>query len=281
MPPHCLTRIAVVVMAIAVASPASAGDADWEISEVLLSDGGDTAVRFVEIRNLPGGCLAPTSKLEVYDAAGNALDAVSAVTLATCFSGPTYFVFATSDAAARFGITADRVITPTLPSGGGQVCIATTNQRLDCVRWGNVTASVVDFFGPADETTATTPPDGASLSRVDTTNVVENDWAILQPTPRGPNDGSPWSPPDAGPSPDAAVMPDAAALVDANPADAAVRVDARSRADASSQRFLDLNPVGGASCDCRSGLGGGGVLLLFAVLAGVVVRRRSQRYVRC
>ena len=85
-----------------------------------------------------------------------------------------------------------------------------------------------------------------------------------------PNDGAPWDPADAGvdgPRPDAGV--------DAQVLDAA-RVDAAGDAAAAdgNQRFLDLDPVGGAACGCGAGAGPDGLALVGLVVAGLARRRR-------
>jgi hypothetical protein len=275
--------------ALLPASWAWAGVQDWQVSEVVSAVAGDPRIRYIELENPIGGCMFPSTRIEIYDAGGGPLGAVAPAATTTCFGPNTFYLLATSDAVAFFGTTADHQIVPVIPRDAGQVCFASSTTRYDCVRWGAITQPVYDFYGGADATTAITPPDGQSLSRIDTTHVVAADWSILSPTPRGPNDGTPWTPPDAGITPDAAVVdaavsdagldagitPDAAGPADAAPA------DARERADARNTRFLDLDPVGGAACGCRVGgrnrLAPHLPMAALALLCLVALRRRRRR----
>lgn len=251
---------------------AKAGIEAWEMNEVVTSAGGDGAVRYLELANLVGGCLFPTSRVVVYDGAGQVVGSAALVTQATCYGAPTYYLLATSAAVTRFGVAADRQIVPPLPADAGQACFVSSQTRYDCVRWGPVSTALEDFFGIGDDSSAQAAPDGQSLARTDHTNVVSADWSLLSPTPRGPNDGTPWTPPDAGPTPDAAPPADAGPDAGARP-DAAIIPDARPVGDASDQRYLDLDPGGGALCSCRTGGGAPAVLLLLAAIA-LVGRRR-------
>jgi len=141
------------------------------------------------------------------------------------------------------------------------------------VRWGAIATPVHDLFGDTDDTSAPAPPGGIALARVQEVHVVEVDWRTETPTPRGPNDGTPWDPADAGldaaPT-DAAID---APLIDAARSDAAR--DARDL-DAS-QLFLELDPAGGAGCGCSGGgpVAPGSAGLGLAVLALVRRRRRA------
>ncbi len=252
---------------------AKAGIEDWELNEVVTSAGGDGAVRYLELANLAGGCLFPTSQVVVYDGAGQVVGTTALVSQTTCYGAPTYFLLATSAAVTWFGITADRQVVPALPSAAGQACFVSSQTRYDCVRWGPITTAVEDFFGVGDATSAQAPPDGQSLSRTDHTNIVSADWSVLSPTPRGPNDGTPWTPPDAGPTPDAGAPADAGPDAGPRP-DAAVIPDARPVGDASDQRYLDLDPAGGALCSCRTGAGGTASVLLLLGAIALVGRRR-------
>jgi hypothetical protein len=249
-----------------------AGVEDWQLSEVHPQSNGNTQLRFVELVNLEGGCLFPTSTLALYDGDGALVDITSLASVTTCYAAPTYLLLATSEAASYFGVAKDQVLSAELPSSG-QLCFASSSTRYDCVRWGNVATPLVDLFGATDTTVASAPTDGLSLSRTQTTHVVFDDWVTDTPTPRAPNDGSAWIPPDAGP------LPDAAPLVDAGPpSDAARRSDAGppadARPDAQNTRYLDLDAVGGANCGCQSSKGQGAGSCLLCVLALLGLRRR-------
>jgi MYXO-CTERM domain-containing protein len=245
---------------------------DWEVNEIVTSGGGDVQARYVELRNLVGGCMFPTSRIEVYDANGAGIGSAAPFAVTTCFGPDTYFLFATSAAQAQFATDADFAVVPSLPVGSGQVCFVSSLTRYDCVRWGSIVTPVEDFFGAGDFTTATPPPDDFALSRISATHVISIDWDVLEPTPRGPNDGTPWTPPDAGPSPDAG--PDAGPTLDAGPRpDARLLIDSAPLPDSTNTRFLDLDAGGGATCSTGSEPGGAALVLL-ALLA--LARRRTQ-----
>jgi hypothetical protein len=268
--------IAGVVLAYLGTGEARGDIHDWEVNEVLVSAGGDASVRFVELANPVGGCLFPSSRVVVYDGAGGVLGSVTMVTQTTCYGPDTYYLLATSAAVAAYGVAADKTMAPVLPAGAAQVCFVSSTSRYDCVRWGSLATPLADFFGPGDTSVATSPPDSQALARTGRTHVVMDDWQILSPTPRGPNDGSPWSPPDAGPTPDAGPPPDAGPDAGPRP-DAAMLPDARPTADASPQRYLDVDPGGGATCSCRGGAdGGGSALLILGALWLAITRRRGR-----
>ncbi len=256
---------------------AGAGIEDWEVNEVVTQVGGDVQIRYIELRNLPGGCMFPTTRIVAYDAAGQNVGSINPVVGTTCWGPDTYMLFATTAAQTSFDTGADRSIVPALPVDAGQVCFTSSATRYDCVRWGTIATPVHDFFGASDDSTVAAPASGTALARIATTHVIADDWVGLAPTPRGPNDGTPWSPPDAGPVPDAG--PDAGVPIDAAPTpDAFIFPDAGQRLDARSDRYLDLTPRG-AGCGC-SGSGGGGrgslALLLVALVAALrpATRRR-------
>ena len=197
----------------------------------------------------------------------------SPVAATTCYDPGTILLFATAGAQQLFGVSADEMMLPPLPTDAGQVCFTSSTTRYDCVRWGAITEPVTDFFGAGDTTAAAAPPMNQALLRIATTPVVADDWIVSGPTPGAPNDDPPWMLPDAGPTPDAGID---AGATDAGPApDARPPIDARVRPDARDY-YLDLEARGGAGCSCRSGNpadAGGLVLVLLA--AALTVGRRS------
>ena len=253
---------------------AVAGIEDWEVNEVHLQSQSDTQIRFVELVNLPGGCLFPSTSLHLYAPDGSLLDIIPLAQVTTCYAAPTYFLVATSEASAHFGVVSDFGQLTELPSSG-QLCFASSTTLYDCVRWGSVTAPLADLFGSTDFSVAPEPLDNFSLARVQTTHVVVDDWSEISPSPRAPNDGSTWIPPDAGP------LPDASPVFDAGPfADAARRTDAGgtdAKIDARNTRYLDLDAVGGGDCGCQhtgaAGSLGYGILIALALM----LRRRRSR----
>lgn len=256
------------------------GVSAFRLSEVVTaSPTADPAARYIELEAFGDGCLFPSTVVRVYDAAGGFVADAMPFASTTCFSNGTYLLFATPAAQTVFMTTADAAIVPALPEAAGQLCLVSSTTRYDCVRWGPITTPVHDLFAPNDDTSAGAPPGGYALARVADVNVVASDWRIETPTPRAPNNGMPWDPGDAGvdaTSLDAAPMDggggeDAAMATDATPSVDAARVDANDR-------FLDLDPRGGAVCGC--GAAGGldtGALALVVTLALVARPRRGQR----
>jgi hypothetical protein len=266
-----------LALALVLVGPriARAGVEDWEINEIHLQSQSDTQLRFVELVNLQGGCLFPSSTLHLYGGDGSLLDIVSLAQVTTCYGAPTYLLLATPEASAFFAVGSDFQQLSELPSSG-QLCFNSSATHYDCVRWGTVTTAVTDLFGSTDTSVVAAPQDGASLARIQSTHIVSDDWISDAPTPRAPNDGSPWTPPDAGPSPDAAPLLDAGPL-----ADAAMRSDAMVPADAEpdarNTRYLDLDAVGG-DCGCsESGNTGTLAPLLLLLFCYWRTRRRSAR----
>ena len=263
-----------------LASPAFAAVGDWRLNEVVASaPNGDTAARYVELYTPADACWFPSTRLDAYDAGGLPLGSIAPFAQTTCFAADTYLVLGTTAAGAAFGFTPDVTMAPALPPAAGQLCFASSTTNYDCVRWGAITSPVHDFLGASDDTSAPSIPPGIALARTQVTHVVVDDWTLESPTPRGPNDGSPWMPPDAGVLPDAAVD---AAIADASPPDAIVDArppsDAGPVIDAQNHEYLDLDPGGGA-CACRGGGGAGGAIPI-AIIILFVVRPADSRLTR-
>lgn len=269
----------------------SGGIEDWQLSEVLTSVGGDTRIRYVELYNDVGGCFFASSRVVVYDVDGQSIGSTPVAITTTCYEPGSYFLLATPEANAALGMSADHLGLPALPVDIAQVCFTSTSTRYDCVRWGAVNTPVTDLLGSADLSSTTPALDNESIARISTTHVIVDDWAGRLPTPGGDNDGVVWMPPDAGPTPDAGPAPDAGPTgPDAGPFDAdagstnrdagPTAIDART-ADARNQRYLDLDPAGGATCGCRVGRRpeprGLGLGLVCALGASLLLRRRGQR----
>ncbi len=261
-----------LVCLVAGAHFAHAGVADWELSEVHLSSDGDANLRYVELANEAGGCLFPTSTLDLYDAAGVLLDTQSLSVITVCHGAPTYLLLATQQAASYFGVDRDGNLSSPLPAAG-QLCFSSSQTNYDCFRWGTLTDPVPDLFNATDTSAIAASADGFSMVRTDRTHVVAADWEEALPTPRQPNDGTAWIPPDAGIVYDAGVPPDAGPQPDA-----AQRSDAGPRPDARigvrEPDYLDLDTTGGASCGCQTQNRNRWWSLLFGLLLLPLRRRR-------
>lgn len=184
---------------MAVFSLVVAGVAVFRLSEVVTaSPTADPAARYIELEVFGDGCLFPTTVLRAYDGDGAALGEVAPFASTTCFSTGTYLLFATPAAQAAYMTAADGAAVPQLPVAAGQVCLVSSTTRYDCVRWGVITTPIHDLFGPDDDTSAGAPPGGFAVARVANFNVIEADWRVETPTPRAPNDGTPWQPGDGG-----------------------------------------------------------------------------------
>jgi hypothetical protein len=262
--------------------PAFAGVEAWRVNEVV-SEPGQPTLRYVELYAPPSGapdnCFFSTTRLEVLDAAGVVVGTVTPFPATTCYGGDTYFLFATSEAAAAFGVDADASLSVVPAPVAGQVCLRSGAIRYDCARWGAVSVAVVDQENPADMSSAPSIPAGLALTRIADTSVVSADFDIGARTPRGPNDGTPWFPPDAGPPPpDAAPAPDAPPPADAAPPPAfdATPIDFTDARE-SPPVFLDAEP-GGGGCSVGHRAGGGTAMLV--LLALVCLMLRSVRHGR-
>ena len=247
-------RLAIVVAAgLAWTRPARAELADVRISEVSPGADGDPNTAFVELA-IPasGACLFPTTRLELFAADGTGLGASALVDTATCLGGPAWLLLTSPDGATHWGVGRDGGLTLALPRAAGQLCLVSTATRYDCVRWGPVTAVIPDFDSSTDMTSAAPLAFDSGLARNGDTGVVADDFALAAPTPRAPNDGSIFIPPDASLLPDAPPPPDAspfdaAPLPDAAPLLDATRPDARTNPP-----WLLADPgVGGCSISHR------------------------------
>jgi MYXO-CTERM domain-containing protein len=289
-----VTTIARSVLAIFLAWPtaALAAIADFRVSEVFPGTAGNPAVRFIELsvpEGTAGNCLFPTTRIEIFDSKGELLGALAPFAATVCYAAGSFFLLATPEAAAFFGVERDSRLDVPLPREGGQVCFASSQTRYDCARWGPVAEEdALRFLRNTDDATASPPiPEDIALARTGDTGVAAADFQLQSPTPRQPNDGTVWIPPDAGELPDGGGDGDADGGDDvdaAPPADAPLpdapdfrRPDARPivRVDASffDPAFLDADPGGGAACGCRAGRGAPPLWILLAGLALLLLRR--------
>jgi hypothetical protein len=275
----------VAALCLLVPGLARAGVEDWRVNEVFPGAGGTSDFRFVELYAPPSdfadNCLFPTSRVEVFGPDGTFLGAAALATATRCFDGDTYFLLAPAGAAAHFGVDRDATLNLLVPAEAGQLCFASSTTRYDCARWGAITGPVADLYDPDDGSSAASIPDGVALARTQVTGVVADDFVLQDPSPRQPNDGSAWFPPDAGPLADAAATPDAERSDARDLPDAPPREHPDARAEDPGWFLAD--PGGGAVCTCRLGGRGGRERpgLLF-VLVGLALPRilRSRRRMR-
>jgi len=262
---------------------AHAALADFRVSEVFAGTAAAPTAQFIELHvpaGTAGNCLFPTTRVEIFDGAGTLIGAVAPFSGTECFAAGTFFLLANPEAAALFGVDRDARLDVSIPRNAGQVCLASSQTRYDCARWGAVT-DAVRYLRNTDDASATPPiPAGVALARVGDSGIVSSDFVLQSPTPRQPNDGTVWIPPDGGsePEPDAAVaLPDAATVPDATDFS---RPDAppipRPDGNFSNPDFLSADPGGGAAFGCSTGLPGAHPLgLLVALAVALFLFRRA------
>jgi uncharacterized protein (TIGR03382 family) len=275
---HCARDSAVTLRCALVLEILVAGVSAFRLSEVVTaSPTGDPAARYIELEAIGDGCLFPSTVVRTYDAAGGFVADTMPFANTTCFTDGAFLVFATPAAQTTYMTTADAALVPAIPLAAGQLCLVSSTTRYDCVRWGAITMPVHDLFAPNDDTSAGAPPGGFALARIADVNVVSADWRIETPTPRAPNNGMPWDPGDAGidaappdASDDGGLDPDATPPIDAPFTVDAAHVDANDR-------FLDLDPRGGAVCGCGASGGPGTAALALALVALLSVPRGAGR----
>jgi hypothetical protein len=255
-----------------VAGRARAGVEAWRVNEV------GAEPRFVELYAPPSAsadnCFFPTTSLEIFDGAGVVQHTLRPFHGTTCYQGDFYFVFAPTGG--------DSPLPYPLDPAGGQVCFGSSGIRYDCVRWGAISVAISDQDAPGDASAAPALVAGTALARVGDTGVVGDDFVLQEPTPRGPNDGGVWTPPDAGPPPpDAAPVPDATPVPDAGPDARVLPIVPDARAEP--PVFLNAEP-GGGGCGCAvagrgSRANGAAAAWLLAALGGLglAYQRRHQR----
>ena len=269
------------MVALAGAPTAHAALADFRVSEVFAGSAAAPTAQFIEIHvpaNTVANCLFPTTRIEIFDGAGTLIGAIAPFSGTECYAAGTFFLFANPEATALFGVERDARLDVAIPRAAGQVCLASSQTRYDCARWGTIT-NAVRYLRNTDDATAAPPiPAGVALARVADMATVATDFLLQSPTPRQPNDGTVWIPPDGGvvdPEPDAAV-PDAT-VPDAR--DDFTRPDAppipRPDGNFTNPDFLSADPGGGAALSCSAGGGFSSWLLVLGLIA--VIRALDTR----
>jgi hypothetical protein len=179
------------------------------VDEVLISQGGNTAVQFIELDD-PGLEPFPSNPygVEIYNAAGTKLG--NTVQLTVAANTQRLFI---ATAAADPGSTRDGTLPATLPADG-QACFVRVmgagNQKIMCLAWGCITTQIT---APV-MLRAPSPPDNQSVQRQ-----TNGTYQLAAPTPDATNVAGTLASncptePDAAPvldgplSPDAGVTPD-------------------------------------------------------------------------
>jgi hypothetical protein len=235
------TAIVVVTTSLlATVAPAHAADHLMKIGEVLLSQGGDGNVQFVELQDPGEPFPASNYEIEVYNTNGGSVGVVGLVVPA----GTRRFLVATTAAATAFGVTADQNLTVALPNPG-QVCFEKNGAtRIHCLSWGTVNTPVMGTSGTAS---GAAPGDGQSLA------LSGASYVVGAPTPQNRAAGMP----DAGPD-----------------VDSGAGVDAGGSPDGGGGPGADSDGGGGCGCRTTGSSLAWTTVLCVAVLVTTLRRRR-------
>lgn len=170
-------------------------------SEVLLSDGGDDAVQFVELIDASAEGFPNSYFLGVYDADGASLGTVTLPDPDPLTPGR--ILVSTAEADDAFGTEGNAELTVALPAAG-QVCFEKLPaEKISCLSWGCINTNL-DGSGMYGSAEAPAPPDGQSAQLQGDGTGAAN-FQLGDPTPGAANaagDTAPACPtdPDAGPS---------------------------------------------------------------------------------
>lgn len=189
--------------AVLLPSLATANEHRIRVSEVLLSDGGDDAIQYIELVEAFAEGFPGTYFLGFYDADGASLGTVSLPDPDPLTPGR--ILVSTADADDAFGTTGNAELTVALPAAG-QVCFERLGgSRISCLGWGCLSNQLTGtgMFGTAE---AAAPPDGVSAQLQGDGTGAAATFQLGEPTPGAVNvagDDAPACPtdPDAGPSP--------------------------------------------------------------------------------
>jgi uncharacterized protein (TIGR03382 family) len=162
-----------------------------QITEVFPGTNAQPNAQYIELQMYSAGQnVVSGHTVTVFDAAGTQVMTYTFAANVASGTNQSTILIATTQAQTLFGVTADLIMTPTIPAAGGKVCF----EAIDCVAWGNYTGggapSVVGQ--PAYETRGLVL--GRSLTRKlganamldggDDTGVSATDFERALPTPR-------------------------------------------------------------------------------------------------
>jgi MYXO-CTERM domain-containing protein len=175
-------------------SPALAAHHVMRVSEILLSEGGDDAVQYVELTDMNAESFPNDPyKLVTYDVDGAELESMDL----TIGAGTARYYVATTAADAVFGPDGEAELTIALPTEG-QLCFELNDgTKISCISWGCINTVVTAMYDTGE---GAPPPDGMSLQRQG-----DGSYNLGEPTPDANNAvGTPAAAcatdPDAGPS---------------------------------------------------------------------------------
>ena len=117
-----------------VCAPALAEFHLMSIREVYVGPAGDPNAQYVELQMYAAGQnVVDGHDLTFYGATGTLLGTVTFTANVPNGGNQDYILIATNEAATKFGVTADLVMTPLLNPAGGKVCF----ENVDCFSWGS------------------------------------------------------------------------------------------------------------------------------------------------
>jgi MYXO-CTERM domain-containing protein len=248
----------------------AAGVAVFRLSEVVTaSPTDDPAARYVELEVFGDGCLFPSTVLRAFDGGGAAVGEVAPFASTTCVTAGTY----RCSRPRRRRRVHDRCRRrQRAAAGGGRAGVPDQLDHPLRLRAGADLTAVTISSAPTTPAPSSRP--AASRWPASPTSTSSRPTGGSRLTPRAQRRHA-VEPGDAGV--DAAIdAGDGDAGIDGPPPpiDAPFMVDA-AHIDAN-DRFLDLDPGGGAACGCGTSGGGGSALLAALTLAGLLARQRRR-----
>lgn len=131
-------RLAVAVVLLGVAAPAAATFHLMSIREVYVGPADDANAQYVALQMYSvGQHHVDGHSLTFYGDTGTLLGTVTFTDDVANGQNQSYILVATTEAVAKFGVAADRVMTPLLNPAGGKVCF----DSVDCFSWGSFSGS--------------------------------------------------------------------------------------------------------------------------------------------
>ena len=175
---------------------ARTAQASFHLTKVVQVFGGTPAApnaQFIELQAFAAGQnLIKGHSVTIYDASNSVIGSFTFSSNAANSADQATILLATSEAQAFFGVSADLVLTASIPAVGGKICFDGLN--LDCVAWGNYAGSASGVGTPVS---AKGLPPGQALRRRldlsggsttldvgDDTDNSANDFVLGAPAPK-------------------------------------------------------------------------------------------------